>query len=208
MFFGVFVLCQECCQSAHAPPGAVPVVGGGGGACTPRHTVPWGASPREQGGPWAPPLCGEKCPETLLGLCAGSLLGLLGFTIGLSRCGFFVSGIGCDVWFGALQDPTPCLYCCSCPSCSLCVWYVCRRVFYLCLSLSQVLGEIQTLLGSVFSASFSASRPRPTSSTRTPCSSPTPRSRLALVFCFVCSPFAWVGVCFSCSLVLLGCFVV
>ena len=31
-------------------------------------TLPWGVSPEEQGGPWAPPPCGDKSSETLLGL--------------------------------------------------------------------------------------------------------------------------------------------
>ena len=44
--------------------------GGGsrsGGVLVPLGTaVPWGDSPRVQGGPWAPPPCGDKSSETLL----------------------------------------------------------------------------------------------------------------------------------------------
>ena len=47
---------------AFALPGAVPVVGG---LRTPRYCGPLGRLPREQGGPWAPPLCGDNSSETL-----------------------------------------------------------------------------------------------------------------------------------------------
>ena len=47
--------------SAFAPPGAVPVVGG-----YLYTAVPWGDSPKMQGGPWAPPPCSDKSSETLL----------------------------------------------------------------------------------------------------------------------------------------------
>ena len=47
--------------------------GGGsrsGGVLVPLGTaVPWGDSPRVQGGPWAPPPCGDESSETLLVLC-------------------------------------------------------------------------------------------------------------------------------------------
>ena len=50
--------------SAFAPPGAVPVVGG---VLVPLSiAVPWGDSPKVQGGPWAPPPCGDESSETVL----------------------------------------------------------------------------------------------------------------------------------------------
>ena len=50
-----------------APPGAVPAVGG---VLVPLGTaVPWGDSPRVQGGPWAPPPCCDNSPETLYAWC-------------------------------------------------------------------------------------------------------------------------------------------
>ena len=55
--------------SAHAPPGAVPVVGGGG--LVPLGTaVDWGVSPEDQGGPWAPPPCSDKSSETCWVFCS------------------------------------------------------------------------------------------------------------------------------------------
>ena len=47
-----------------ALPGAVPVVGGVFGPLG--TTVPWGVSPKGQGGPWAPPPCCDNSSETCL----------------------------------------------------------------------------------------------------------------------------------------------
>ena len=75
---------------------ALCATGGGsrsGGVLVPLGTaVPWGDSPRVQGGPWAPPPCGDKSSETLLVLYLVSVR-FLGWMWGM-LFGFFVSGVG------------------------------------------------------------------------------------------------------------------
>ena len=68
-----------------APPGAVPAVGG---VLVPLGTaVPWGDSPKVQGGPWAPPPCCENSPETLYAWCLFCLFGVPWVFVGF-LCGF------------------------------------------------------------------------------------------------------------------------
>ena len=94
--FGVSVWCQVGCP-LFAPPGAVPVVGGYLYPSVLRS--PGGDSPRVQGGPWAPPPCGDESSETLLVLCLVFVRFLWDGCLDILLV-FLVSGVGIFVWFG------------------------------------------------------------------------------------------------------------
>ena len=127
--------------------------GGGsrsGGVLVPLGTaVPWGDSPRVQGGPWAPPPCGDKSSETLL------VLYLVFVRFLWDGCWvfcvvFFVSGVGLLSGFFALKDLTlVCPDVCGPLSLSLCL--VCSSATFFSLSfslsLSQALGKPKPRVG-------------------------------------------------------------
>ena len=137
----------------------------GGGVLVPLGTaVPWGDSPKVQGGPWAPPPCGDKSSETLLVLCL-VFVRFLWDGCWVFCVVFWSLGLEfCLVWCPLGPDPCQprCLFV---PSLSLVVWYVRRRRFSLFLSLSGA-GETQTPFGVWDSPCVSSSwtrvlRPRP-----------------------------------------------
>ena len=126
--------------------------GGGsrsGGVLVPLGTaVPWGDSPKVQGGPWAPPPCGDKSSETLLVLC---LVFARFFWDGcwVFRLVLLVSGVGMLFGFVALQDLTPVSHDVCCPL-FLFLWLFgmfADVVFFLFFSFSQALGKPKSLLG-------------------------------------------------------------
>ena len=182
--------------------------GGGsrsGGVLVPLGTaVPWGDSPRVQGGPWAPPPCGDKSSETLL------VLYLVFVRFLWDGCWvfcvvFFVSGVGLLSGFFALKDLTlVCPDVCGPLSLSLCL--VCSSAtffsvfFFFSLSLSGA-GGTQTPCGVWDSPCDSSSWTRTPTSTRTSSFSPSPRPRPAPVFfCFFSFVARLPARCFSRSL--------
>ena len=179
----------------HAPPGAVPIVGG---CLYPSVLRSPNLSPQESRaahGPRHPAVT-----NALLGSWFGSLLGFFGFTVGLSA--WFFSSLGSDAMFGLVPFKTRPVSVLLFVSLSFSLSLLCLSpTFFLIVFLSP------KCWGSTNPPSVSASRPRPTSSTRAQCSSPTPRSRPAPVFF---SAAVRVGCClfFFCGLVLLGCVVV
>ena len=109
-------------------------------------TVPRGVSPREQGGPWAPPPCSVNSSETLSGLC------LLFCSVFWDGCWVFcvvfsVSGVGIML-LGLVPFRTRPLLAkvVVVLSFSLVVWLVSTTPFSLFLSLSGA-GETQTHFG-------------------------------------------------------------
>ena len=75
--------------------------------------------------------------------------------VGYSVWCFFVSGVGLLSGYFALKDLTlVCPAVCGPLSLFFCAWFVRRRRFSLCLSLSQVLGKPKPLLGFGFPLVF------------------------------------------------------
>ena len=94
-----------------------------GGVLVPLGTaVPWGDSPRVQGGPWAPPPCGDKSSETLLVLY-------------LVFVRFLWMDVGYSVWCFLSLFLSLCLVCSS------------ATFFSLSFSLSQALGKPKPRVG-------------------------------------------------------------
>ena len=115
----------------------------GGGVFGPLGTtVPWGVSPKGQGGPWAPPPCCDNSPETLFAWCVCVCLFLLGayWIYVWFVCVVFIGLWGRHViWFGALQDlPLVRIGVCS--------------PFFFC---SRALSVVGMFVGDVFSLSLS-----------------------------------------------------
>ena len=63
--------------------------------------VPWGDSPRVQGGPWVPPPCGDESSETLLVVCLVFVRSLWDGCLDILMV-LLVSGVGIFVWSGDL----------------------------------------------------------------------------------------------------------
>ena len=148
--------------------------------------VPWCFSPEEQGGPWAPPPCGDNSSET----CWVFVWFIVRFS--RFRCFLFLGGGGgvclwgrkkCLVW--CPSKPDPCLQWCLLSSLSLSlslvVWCVRRWCFSL-FSFSQALGKPKPLLWGLGLPLCFFFWPRATSSTRSSSSPPTSRSCPAPVF--------------------------
>ena len=220
--FGVLVLCRVFCPLLRHQ-GCVPVVGG---YLYPSVTaVPWGDSPKVQGGPWAPPPCGEKSSETLLVLCLVFVRFLWDGCWVFCLVFFLSLGLEwCLVWCPLRPDPlfalvfvVPSFSFSGCLGCSP------TSFFSLFLFLSGA-GEPQTPFGVWGSPCVSSSRTRTPTSIRTSCSAPLAKSCPAPVFFFffvvvarwygggrlrLCSGFSRfvvVGCCFWPVLVVLALF--
>ena len=163
-----------------------------GGVLVPLGTaVPWGDSPRVQGGPWAPPPCGDKSSETLLVW----YLDLVRFL--WDGCWVFCAVFFClwgwiVVWFRRPKGPDPCLpRCLVVPSLFFVLGLFVGDVFLSSFSFSGA-GETQTPFGVWVSPSVSSSWTRTSSSTRSssPSHSPRPRPAPAFFFLFFFSPLA------------------
>ena len=116
-----------------------------------------------------------------LGICMVSCVGVLVFGVELlfglvpfKTCPLFAFGVRSPLFFLS-----------SC-------WDVCRRRFFLFFSLSGA-GETQTPCGVWDSPCVSSTWPRTTSSTRTPCSTSSPRFRSRSCFVFFFSPSSFAG---------------
>ena len=132
-FWGLCLVSGMC--PLFAPPGAVPVVGG---YLYPSVLRSPGVTPQECRAAHGPLHPAVTNPPRHCWFGIWFLFGFSGMDVGYSVWCFFVSGVGLLSGFVALKDLTPvCPDVCG-PLSLFCAWFVRRRRFSLCPSLSQV----------------------------------------------------------------------